>query len=131
MRPKGLWFPIAGLWCMACGGFLLHVRIHPPTDDAINWFAVLVPAITATLVPVLFAYRKGMPWAYILNATSVVVGVSLMTWHSMTHWTRPVSALDILLHSTLADSLILLGKLPLAHMILVLWRDYRPERGAT
>ena len=118
---------IIGLWCMTCGGLLLHARIHPVSKDAFNWFAHGFLLFNTFILPWMFLFRRTMPWAYIINATSVVVGVVTMTWFSITHWSDPVSIQTILLKSTLADSLIVLAKLPLAHSILLAWRHQDKE----
>lgn len=124
MKPAGIKFPVFGLFCMALGGFLLHYRIHPPSRDSFNLIAFLFPLFNAIILPFMFLHRKTMPWAYIINATSVVVGVVVMTWFSIASWKDPITLYHLMFHSTLADSLILIGKLPLAHMILLAWRDF-------
>ncbi len=127
MRPDKIKFPVFGLFCMALGGFFLHYRIHPPQRDAFNLIGTLFPLFNALILPVMFFFRRTMPWAYILNATSVVAGVVTMTWFSVANWKDPLTLYNILFHSTLADSLILMGKLPLAHSILLAWRDFDRE----
>ncbi|EKD83816.1 MAG: hypothetical protein ACD_39C00434G0003 [uncultured bacterium] len=122
MKPEGIKFPVFGLFCMALGGFLLHYRVHPPSRDSFNLIAVLFTLFNTLILPVMFFYRKTVPWAYIINATSVVVGVITMTWFSIANWKDPVSLYYLMFHSTLADSLILIGKLPLAHVILLSWQ---------
>jgi len=120
---------IIGLWCMACGGLLLHARIHPVSKDAFNWFAHSFLLFNTLILPWMFLSRRTMPWAYIINATSVVVGVVTMTWFSIAHWSGPLTISALLLNSTLADCLIVLAKLPLAHSILLAWR--RHDQGGT
>lgn len=115
---------IFGLWCMSCGGLLLHARIHPVSKDAFNWFAHSFLLFNTFILPWMFLFRRTMPWAYIINATSVVVGVVTMTWFSIVNWSDPLTINALLLKSTLADSLILLAKLPLAHSILIVWRRH-------
>ncbi len=130
MKPEGIKFPVFGLFCMALGGFFLHYRIHPPSRDAMNLIGVLFPLFNATILPCMFFYRKTVPWAYIINFTSVVVGVFVMTWFSIANWKDPITLYHLLFHSTLADSLILLGKLPLAHMVLMAWMNFDEEEKA-
>ncbi|OGK11390.1 MAG: hypothetical protein A2W80_07585 [Candidatus Riflebacteria bacterium GWC2_50_8] len=127
MKLAGIKFPVFGLFCMALGGFLLHYRIHPPQNDAFNLIAVLFTLFNALILPAMFFSRKTMPWAYLINATSVVAGVATMTWFSIANWKDPLTLYTILFHSTLADSLILMGKLPLAHAILLAWREFDSE----
>ena len=123
MRRRTIVLPVLGLWCFALGGLLLHARIHPPNKEAFNWFAVGFALFNTVVLPWLFFFRRSAPWAYVINATSVIVGVVTMTWFSITHWTAPLTIGNLLLYSTLPDSLILLAKIPLAHQILIAWRN--------
>lgn len=124
MWPEKIKFPVFGLFCMTLGGFLLHYRVHPPSKDAFNLIGVLFPLFNTLILPFMFLNRRTMTWAYLINATSVVVGVAVMTWFSVANWKDPISFYTILFHSTLADSLILMGKLPLAHAILLDWMEF-------
>ena len=121
MRPKHIIGPACGLWLIAMGGLLLHTRVHPLSKDAFNVFAIGFGVFNSFILPGMFFFRRLMPWAYVINATSVVVGVTTMTWYSVVNWTVPLTIWNILLYSTLADSLILMAKLPLAHVILHAW----------
>ncbi|MBU1105195.1 MAG: hypothetical protein KKB51_00905 [Candidatus Riflebacteria bacterium] len=127
MRPDGIKFPVFGLFCMALGGFLLHYRIHPPSRDSFNLIVFFFSLFNALILPFMFLKRKAVPWAYIINATSVVVGVVTMTWFSIANWKDPITLYNLMFQSTLPDSLILLGKLPLAHVILLAWRNFEEK----
>lgn len=124
MKPEGIKFPVFGLFCMALGGFLLHYRIHPPSKDAFNLIGVLFPLFNALILPFMFLHRKTVPWAYVINVTSVVAGVTAMTWFSIANWKDPLTLYNLVFQSTLADSLILMGKLPLGHVILMAWMNF-------
>lgn len=127
-RPKHIEVLIFGLWVMSFGGLLLHLRIHPVSKDVFNWFALGFCLFNSTVLPLMFCFRKGTRWAYVINATTVVVGVVCMTVFSINHWNKPLTVINVFLFSTLADSLILLAKLPMAQVILLMWQDYE-ERG--
>lgn len=124
MRPDGIKFPILGLFCMALGGFILHYRIHPPSADSFNLIVFLFSLFNSLILPFMFLKRKTVPWAYIINATSVVVGVIAMTWFSIANWKDPITLYNLVFLTTFPDSLILMGKLPLAHVILHAWRNF-------
>lgn len=115
---------------MALGGFLLHFRIHPPAKDAFNLIGVLFPLFNALILPFMFFHRKTVRWAYVINATSVVVGVVVMTWFSIANWQDPLTLYHLVFHSTLADSLILMGKLPLGQIILNAWLKFDEEKNS-
>jgi hypothetical protein len=123
-RPKHITGLIFGIWVMSFGGLLLHYKIHPVSKDAFNWFAIGFALFNSVILPWLFLFRRGMRWAYLINATTVVVGVVTMSAFSINHWDKPLTFMNILIFSTLADSLILLAKLPMAHAILQAWRDF-------
>lgn len=122
MDKKKLYPPVFGLFCMALGGLLLHARIHPPSKDIFNWIAVGFPAFNAFILPFMFFRPIAWRWAYLINAITVIVGVVAMTWYSIHTWDKPITLLNIILLSTLADSLILLARLPLAHQIKIIWQ---------
>jgi hypothetical protein len=124
MFRKGVCVPILGLFFISLGGLLLHLRVHPPTDEASNWIPAIFGVLSVIVLPLLFNSPRTVPTAYILNAVSVVVGTVAMAWYSIEHWQGQITWDAVLLKSTLADILILLAKLPIAHMIL---RHFHPK----
>jgi len=80
--------------------------------------------LSVIVAPFLFNWSRTVAAAYLLNAVSVVVGIVAMALYSIEHWQGPVTWDAVLLESTLADILILLAKLPIAHVIL---RHFRPK----
>ena len=126
MFRKGVCVPILGLFLISLGGLLLHLRIHPPMDEASNWIPAIFGVLSVIVLPFLFNSPRTVAVAYVLNAVSVIVGVVTMAWYSLENWQGQVTWDAVLLKSTLADILILLAKLPVAHMIL---RHFRPKKG--
>lgn len=124
MDNKKLYPFVFGLFCMAFGGLLLHFKIHPPSKDVFNWIGVGFPIFNTFILPFMFFRPKAWRWAYLINAASVVVGIIAMTGYSIKTWDKPITIANILLLSTVADSLILLAKLPLAYQIKLIWEDH-------
>ncbi len=124
MFRKGVCVPILGLVLISLGGLLLHLRIHPPTDEASHWIPAIFGVLSVIVLPFLFNSPRTVATAYVLNAVSVVVGTVAMAWYSIEHWQGQVTWDAVLLKSTLADILILSAKLPIAHIIL---RHFRPK----
>jgi hypothetical protein len=118
MARRNVLMPILGLIFISLGGLLLHLRIHPTSAEASNWIPVIFGVLSIVVLPVMFCSRRTVALAYLINAVTIIVGVVAMTMHSVEHWQGPVTLDAILLKSTLADNLILLAKLPLAHVIL-------------
>lgn len=101
---------VAGLFFMSLGGWLLHLRIHPPVKDA----DFLIPAISGTVsvfcLPLLFWFRRTAALAYTINGFLVIIGTITMAHFSIARFQGPVSAVNILMNTTLADIAILWGK---------------------
>ncbi len=109
---------------MSLGGLLLHLRIHPPSDNMFNWVPAAFGAVNAFVLPFLFNSPTTVASAYLFAWATVVTGIVLMAYYSIITWAMPVTIKNVILFSTLADILILLAKLFLAHKIL---RIYRPK----
>ncbi len=110
---------IWALILMAAGGLLLHLRIHPPAEDTLYWVPALFGATNILIVPFLFNSVRGVVWAYAFTLLTVSVGIFTMSWYSVAEWNGPVTLLGVVLKSTLADSLILAARIPIAHNILL------------
>jgi hypothetical protein len=54
MFRKEVCMPILGLFFISLGGLLLHLRIHPPTDEASNWIPVVFGVLSVIVLPFLF-----------------------------------------------------------------------------
>ncbi len=124
MFEKGVRAPIAALFLISLGGLLLHLRIHPPAEEAEYWLPAIVGVITTFALPFLFAHRKTVAWAYLVTWLAVIIGTVTMLHHSAEHWMGDVTLKRLLLETTFPDVLILAAKLPLAHIIL---RHFRPK----
>ena len=112
-------------YCLvSLGGLLLHLRIHPPSDNMFNWIPAAFGAMNAFVLPFLFNNPVTAAWAYLFAWATVVTGTVTMGYYSVITWGMPITVKNVILFSTLADILILLAKLPLAHKIL---RTYRPK----
>jgi hypothetical protein len=101
---------LIALITLSLGGFLLHLRIHPPAKNYSN----LIPAVSGILsilvVPVLFSFKKTLAYGYVLNGFQVIVGTIVMAHFSIVHWPNPTTLGSVILNTTLADILILWGK---------------------
>ncbi len=109
---------------VSLGGLLLHLRVHPPNDNMFNWVPAAFGVANTFVVPFLFNSPTTVAWAYLFAWATVVTGTVAMAYYSIITWAMPVTIKNVILFSTLADILILLAKLPLAHKIL---RAPRPE----
>lgn len=69
---------VAAFFFIAFGAWLLHIRIHPPLEKAVN----LIPffsGITSTLIlTLLFCFRPTVFLAYLVNGMLCIIGVITM-----------------------------------------------------
>jgi len=136
MFKKGIRAPILAFFLLSAGGLLLHLRIHTPgplqsflgmpqaSAPVENWIPALFGLLGTFLLPFLFNSKKTVVWAVVVTWLAAVVGTGSMAHYSITHWQGPVTWDALLLRTTLPDILILVAKLPLAHIIL---RHFYPK----
>ncbi len=101
---------VAGLFFIALGGWLLHLRIHPPVKDADFLIPCISGIVSVFCLPLLFWFRRTSALAYVINGFLVIIGTITMAHFSIAHFQGPISALNIIINTTLADIAILWGK---------------------
>lgn len=101
---------LASLVFISLGGFLLHIRVHPFTQNisfVVNFIAGLISII---LIPLLFLHRSTVHYGYLLNGFIAIIGTITMAHFSMEHLPAPLTIQAIILKTTLADIVIVWGK---------------------
>ncbi|HBU69731.1 MAG TPA: hypothetical protein DEE98_05045 [Elusimicrobia bacterium] len=101
---------IASLVALSLGGWLLHLKVHAPSSDAADYIPFLSGIFSVFILPVMFYFRASLPYAYVLNGMTVIIGTITMAHFSIAHMAFPVTIGDIILRTTLADILLLWGK---------------------
>lgn len=101
---------IFGLFFISLGGWLLHLRIHSPAHNPVNYFPFIIGLLNIVVVPWLFLFRRTLDMGYIINGMSVIIGIILMADFSLDKLPQPFGVKDIILNTTLADIMMLLGK---------------------
>jgi hypothetical protein len=101
---------LVSLLAISLGGFLLHSRIHPVSQNASNILPLVSAFISIVIVPLFFSFQKTLAYGYVLNGFSAIVGTIVMSHFSLAHWPNPVSVNALLLKTTLPDIIILWGK---------------------
>ena len=101
---------ILAIFFLALGGWLLHLRIHPIAKDAENYIPLVAGFISVFLIPVLFIFRSTIPFAYLLNGMTVIIGTITMTHFSIENHPQVWTLQTILLGTCLPDILMLWGK---------------------
>ncbi len=100
----------AGLFFFGLGGWLLHLRIHSPVKGVDYLIPFISGIVSVFCLPLLFWFRPTVALAYIANGFLVIIGTITMAQFSMVNFHGPVTAVNIILNTTLADIAILWGK---------------------
>ena len=101
---------ISSLFFLALGGWLLHLRIHPPEKETYNLVPFIAGIGSVFCIPLLFCFRPTLALAYVLNGFLVIIGTITMAHYSIAHFQGPITPAGIILKTTLADIAILWGK---------------------
>jgi len=101
---------ITALFFLALGGWLLHLRIHPPVRGPVYFIPFTAGIISAFGLPFLFCFRRTLPFAYVINGFLVIIGTITMTHFSIVHFQGQATAANIILNTLFADIMILWGK---------------------
>lgn len=101
---------IAGLFFLALGGWLLHIRIHPVVKDAENIIPLISGGLSVFCLPLLFYFRPTVPLAYLINGFLAILGTIIMAHFSIVNFKGPLTPESIILTSTFADIAVLWGK---------------------
>ena len=101
---------LAALVALALGGFLLHLRVHPFTENTSFLTNVISGILSIIVVPLLFLRKETLHYGYVLNGFIAIVGTVTMAHFSLAHPPNNFGLVNILLKTTLPDILILWGK---------------------
>jgi len=101
---------LVALVTLSLGGFLLHVRIHPVSQNSSNLIPLISGALSILVIPLLFSFKKTIEYGYVLNGLLAIVGTIGMAHFSIVHWPAPATLGSIILKTTLADILIVWSK---------------------
>ena len=101
---------IAGLFFISLGGWLLHLRIHPPFEAGYNLIPFIAGILSILVIPSMFFFRKTVPYAYVLNGFAVIVGTITMAHFALDHLQSPVTLESAILHTTFPDIVMLFTK---------------------
>lgn len=103
---------IAGLFSLALGGWLLHMRVHPLGDKPFNAVPFIAGIISILILPAMFASRRTVQYAYVINGILVIIGTITMAHFSIARL-KVLSSGDILFNTTFPDILILWARFSL------------------
>ncbi len=110
--------PIIALILISLGGCILHFRPHPITADADNLLPFFFGLVDIIITPILFNHKKTVIIAYLINGIGVIVGTIAMATFSIYRFAEPVTLVNIMFRTMLADIFILFSKLFIGQAIL-------------
>lgn len=111
---------ITGLFLVSLGGWLLHVRIHPPFKLAANYIPFIIGLVSCTIIPAMFLFRKTTAYAYVINGMMVIIGTITMTHFSLVHLPVHITYRTIFTGTLLADIAILMTNFALGKSLFEL-----------
>ncbi len=101
---------LTGFFCLALGGWLLHLRIHPLSKNVDYIIPFISGIISVFCLPILFCFRPTIALAYIFNGFLVILGTITMAHLSIAHFEGPATLWNIIINTTFADIALLWGK---------------------
>jgi hypothetical protein len=98
---------IAALVSVSLGGLLLHIRIHPLSNNIANIIPLMAGILSVIVVPVLFSLKKTVQYGYVLNGMLAIIGTVIMTHFSIANWPQQATLVTVIVQTMLSDNLIL------------------------
>jgi hypothetical protein len=118
---------VAGLTSVSLGGWLLHLRAHPPAGDAADLIPFISGILSVVVLPAMFFFRKTTAYAYVLTGMTVIIGTITMAHFSIAGFRHTPGFTDIFLRTTFPDIAMLWVKLALAKALFELFRTSQPD----
>jgi hypothetical protein len=98
---------ISGLIFVSLGGWLLHLRLHPPFKLPANIIPFLAEMISFTVLPVMFLIRSTTAYAYVVNGMLVIIGTITMAHFSLARPPETLTPVTVFLSTLFPDIVIL------------------------
>jgi len=94
---------VGALFFVSLGGWMLHIRMHPPLKQAVHLVPFLAGLLSITAIPLMFLFRKTVAYAYVMNGMLVIIGAITMTHFSFAYLPGYISFGTITLNTSLSD----------------------------
>ena len=111
---------VLGLAFVSFGGWVLHGRIHPPSELPHNYIPFIAGLISMILIPIMFLFRKTVAYAYAMNGMLVIIGTITMTHFSLAHAPEGFTLVTVVQRTLFPDIGILLVNFMLGKAIFEL-----------
>jgi len=110
--------PALTLLLLSLGGWLLHLRMHPISDNPANFIPFIIGLLNIMIIPLFFINNNTMVLAYLINGFSVIIGTIVMADLSLSSLPYPLTIGRLFLKTTIPYICILSAKLFAAQTIL-------------
>lgn len=114
---------ITGLFVISIGGWLLHLRAHPPVHDIADRIPFISGLISIIILPSMFFFGRLTGYAYAGTGMTVIIGTITMAHYSITRFQHNPAIQDIFLRTTFPDIALLWTKLAVAKALFELHRS--------
>jgi len=91
---------------VSLGGFMIHLRIHPPNATTANLIPFIAGIIGILIVPAMFLANTTKAFAYVVNGMLAIIGIITMGYFSIKHLPANPSIAALLTGTLLADIFI-------------------------
>jgi hypothetical protein len=118
-EKKAILPPAFTLLLLSLGGLLIHLRMHPITENPANFVPFVFGIVNSVLVILFFINNNTAVIAYLINGFGVIIGIIMMVDFSLSNLPYPLTIGKLFLKTTFPYILILFAKLLPAHIILM------------
>ncbi len=101
---------ILAIFFLALGGWLLHLQLHEPAKDAENYLPAVAGLISVFIIPILFIFRSTIPFAYLINGMTAIIGTIAMVHFSIENPPDVWTLKSLLMGTLLAPIMLLWAK---------------------
>ncbi len=98
---------VTGLFLISLGGWLLHLRIHPPSKLVANLIPMIAGLMSITALQAMFLFKRTATYAYVINGILVIIGTITMTHFSLVHLPEKITSATVITSTLFPDILIL------------------------
>ena len=101
---------IVALVFISLGGWLLHLRIHPPFEEGHNLIPFIAGLASVLIIPLMFLFSGLVQYAYVLNGFIVIIGTITMAHFGLAHIQGPVTIESLVFRTPFPDIVMLFTK---------------------
>jgi hypothetical protein len=102
---------------VSLGGFIIHTRGHPISEDGANLIPFLAGLVSILALPVMFLNKRLISYAFLANGILAIIGTITMAHYALVTLPRRFNLNYLIMKTTLPDILILWGVFAIGKLI--------------